>query len=114
MESTRSIRALALVAGLMAVLVLACSGPSTPTMLGAEDGIGGLTAAGTAKVDVCHRSGNGAWKRLNVGAPALPAHLAHGDGQPHGAVPGGGYVFDGTCGVVPDQDGAGQVPEIVQ
>ncbi len=35
-----------------------------------------------AKVDVCHRTGNGRFILININGNALPAHLAHGDGQP--------------------------------
>jgi hypothetical protein len=49
-----------------------------------------LVAAGTAsaqgeplgKVDVCHRTGNGAFHEINISRNALPAHLAHGDVLP--------------------------------
>ena len=35
--------------------------------------------AGQPKVDVCHRTGAGGFNLINVAAPAVPAHLAHGD-----------------------------------
>lgn len=54
------------------------------------------------KVDLCHKQGNGRFQPISVGAPALNAHLAHGDVlQPNGLVPGGGgFVFDSACTVV--------------
>ncbi len=49
-----------------------------------------LVAASTAtavgrpqdKVDVCHRTGNGSFHRINISGNALPAHLRHGDALP--------------------------------
>ena len=35
-----------------------------------------------AKVDVCHRTGNGSFHEINISGNALPAHLAHGDVLP--------------------------------
>ena len=54
----------------------------------AEDGE--QLAGGVEKVDICHRPpGNPANAHpITVGAPALPAHLAHGDNV--GACEGGG------------------------
>jgi hypothetical protein len=52
------------------------------------------------KVQLCHRTGAGFFVLIEVGAPAEPAHLAHGDGKPNGAVPNQpGAVFGPTCGV---------------
>ncbi len=58
--------------------------------------------AGQPKVDVCHKG-----HMINVAAPAVPAHLAHGDQLPDCAgVCGGSAVLDcaGVCGgsAVPD------------
>ena len=55
-----------------------------------------------AKVDLCHKQGNGRFNALTVSTNALAAHLAHGDvQQPNGVVPGGeGFVFDAACNVV--------------
>lgn len=50
------------------------------------------------KVDVCHREGNGSFHLINISGNALPAHLAHGDGQPGGLVPGTpAKQFDSAC-----------------
>jgi hypothetical protein len=55
--------------------------------------------AAPAKVDLCHRIGNGSFQPISVSTNAAGAHLAHGDvQQPNGAVPGSpGYVFDSKC-----------------
>ena len=34
------------------------------------------------QVDVCHRTGNGAFHEINISGNALSAHLAHGDVLP--------------------------------
>lgn len=60
-----------------------------------------VSAAPAAKVDVCHGEGNGAYHLINVSENALPAHLAHGDGQPGDAVPGmPDKVFGEACELV--------------
>jgi hypothetical protein len=52
------------------------------------------------KVDLCHRTGNGSFHLINVSISAEPAHLAHGDGRPGGAVPGSpGRTFGANCSV---------------
>ena len=52
------------------------------------------------KVSLCHRTGNGDFHLITVSIDAEPAHLAHGDGFPGGAVPGQpGKVFTATCGI---------------
>lgn len=57
-----------------------------------------------AKVTVCHANGAGIFTALSVGANALPAHAAHGDGLPGGAVPDmPGYAFDASCTAVQSQ-----------
>lgn len=56
-----------------------------------------------AKVDVCHYvAGTDTYKLISVGAPALSAHLRHGDGVPGGEVPGADVlsVFDEDCAIV--------------
>jgi hypothetical protein len=55
--------------------------------------------AGMARVAVCHYDADaGTFHLITIAAPALPAHLRHGDGLPGGAVPGPeGYVFDEAC-----------------
>jgi len=60
------------------------------------------SAAPPAKVDLCHRTGNGSYQPLSVSANAAGNHLAHGDvQQPNGAVPGSpGFVFDSQCNAV--------------
>jgi hypothetical protein len=52
------------------------------------------------KVTLCHRTGAGFYNRISVDIDAEPAHLAHGDGYPGGAVPNSpGQVFSATCTV---------------
>ena len=59
-----------------------------------EDGGGG------PKVQLCHRTGNGQYHLISVGASAERAHRAHGDGMVGEAVPGNsGRVFTASCGV---------------
>jgi hypothetical protein len=52
------------------------------------------------KVSLCHRTGAGFYVLINVSIDAEPAHMAHGDGKPGGAVPGRpGQSFSAGCGV---------------
>jgi hypothetical protein len=54
----------------------------------------------TAKVQLCHRTGNGSFHMIEVSVSAEPAHRAHGDGMVGEAVPGSpGRVFTASCGV---------------
>ena len=64
---------------------------------------GPTLAAKTAKVDVCHRRGNGSFHLINVNGNALAAHIGHGDGQPGDLVPGATIsviqgLYGGNCG----------------
>ncbi|HEX6324152.1 MAG TPA: hypothetical protein VFZ36_10540, partial [Vicinamibacterales bacterium] len=53
------------------------------------------------KVDVCHLNDTGGYQMINVSGNSLSSHLAHGDGQPNGAVPGGSHqVFGASCQVI--------------
>ena len=53
-----------------------------------------------ARVQLCHRTGNGRYQQLEVSASAEPAHRAHGDGKIGEAVPGmAGKVFGAGCSV---------------
>jgi hypothetical protein len=62
-----------------------------------------VVASPVGKVEICHHSDTGGiFRPLSVAAPAVSAHLDHGDGMPGGEVPGmAGYVFGDGCGVVP-------------
>jgi hypothetical protein len=62
----------------------------------------GVATAAPGKVDLCHVTGNGSYRPINVSVNALAAHLRHGDvQQPNGAVPGvPGAVLDASCAVV--------------
>jgi hypothetical protein len=90
---------LVLVALLFGTLALAGCDAADPTA------DAGLTAAprpdgaGMDRVAVCHYDADaGTFHLITIAAPALPAHLRHGDGLPDGAVPGPeGYVFDEAC-----------------
>ena len=76
----------------VSVLALGACADSTVTSPATRNVTAGRPAfsvgAGTTKVDVCHRTGNGTFILITVGAPAVPAHLDHGDGFPGGYVPG--------------------------
>ena len=65
-------------------------------------GDGPVVTGRPAKVAVCHYDDDaGAFRLIEVGAPALPAHVRHGDGVPGGAVPGQeGSTFDAACAPV--------------
>ena len=98
----------------LAVAVLGCQqgshSPTAPTR--SEPALGGSgDAASTAssvtssaqheRVDLCHRTGNGRYEKLAVAAPAVSAHLAHGDGRVGDAVPSApGRVFDASCAAI--------------
>jgi hypothetical protein len=80
--------------------LLACSDGTAPTSLDSvgELQFGASRTSGQIKVKVCHRKADGSFKLINIGAPALDAHLAHGDAAPGDPVPGmAGYVFDDAC-----------------
>jgi len=53
--------------------LLTTSTPLTTSTTGDEAG------SGQAKMDVCHKTGSGKEHTINIAAPAVPAHLAHGD-----------------------------------
>lgn len=90
-----------------ALFSAACSGmPVNPTGPAPASATGntsqgtGAPQSSASKVDVCHRSGRG-FHLINVSGNALQAHLAHGDGQPHGPVPGTtDRVFGAACDVL--------------
>ncbi len=113
------------VAGLGGLLTVGCADSSTPTsptsvspvnggssvnsasgastsavsVAGAVNSLAGAKSIKSAKVDICHVTGNGSYRLINVSSRAQAAHLAHGDGLPFSAAPGGGFVFDGACNV---------------
>jgi hypothetical protein len=50
------------------------------------------------RVDVCHLNGTGEYNKITVADAAFETHLAHGDGEIGGDVPGlDGYIFDENC-----------------
>lgn len=87
----------AAVAGLLALFAIACGSSVNPNAPMSLSGVsnaslkgGGASSAG--KVDVCHKA-DGGYHLINISGNALPAHLAHGDGQPLGAVQGSTTQF---------------------
>lgn len=52
------------------------------------------------KVTLCHRTGNGRYRLIEVSESARPAHLAHGDGYPGGSAPSDRSLrFEQDCSV---------------
>ena len=50
------------------------------------------------KVSLCHKKGKGRYQLITVGAPAEPAHRAHGDAKPGEPVPNEtGKIFAADC-----------------
>jgi hypothetical protein len=89
-----------------------------PSMAHTPIALGGLLAAAStvlwlvpaaatisaqqSKTTVCHRTGNASFQPVTVADPAMPTHIAHGDGVVGGAVPDqSGYKFDSECRAVP-------------
>jgi hypothetical protein len=52
---------------------------STTAPLTTTGGDSENSGAGQEKMDVCHQTGNGGEHTINIAAPAVPAHKAHGD-----------------------------------
>lgn len=101
----RGFRNLALVVAALALSACAGSTVTSPTASAARNMNSRpsfAVAGGQEKVQVCHRTGNGTFHLITVGAPAVPAHLAHGDGFPGQAVPGrtDGASFAADCSIV--------------
>lgn len=84
----------ALTAGAAVLAAAACAETTT-------DPTGPIQAAVVAKVPLCHwdaTTGQFALIMVPSGGKPYQKHLAHGDGEPGGAVPGmPGYVFDDNC-----------------
>lgn len=54
-----------------------------------------------SKVDICHRTGNGSYRLINVSGNAKKAHLRHGDALPGDPVPGQeDQIFGDDCEIV--------------
>lgn len=68
-----------------------------------------LAAPPESKTVICHARGNGTWIAIEVAGAAVPAHLAHGDGEIGDPVPAmDWYVFGEDCALVlADSDGDG-------
>jgi hypothetical protein len=97
----------AVAVAVVALFAAACSGspanPNSPLSLSSNTNLkgGGAPQSSAGKVDVCHLNDTGGFQLINVSANALQSHLAHGDGQPNGAVPGGSrQVFGASCQVI--------------
>ena len=84
--------------------------PTAPTGPGAGLGVTGAPAvpgadvtseqqgARAPKVDMCHVTGNGTFRTINISANAVPSHVAHGDAAPFEEDPGQpGNVFSSAC-----------------
>ena len=83
-------------------LATADARPDAGFTTGRMSGDGPAVRGRQDKVAVCHSDDDGTFRLIEVGAPALPAHIRHGDGVPGGAVPGQeGFVFDSACAPVP-------------
>ena len=90
-------------AALALTALLACTeAPTEPVALDVD--VRSNARGGQAKVQVCHRQGEGGWNLITVGLPGVAAHKAHGDAEPGEAVPGSGdtQVFGPSCEVLPD------------
>ena len=60
----------------------------------------GMAVQAEAKVQLCHRTGNGSYHMIEVSVNAEPAHRAHGDAKAGEAVPGSpGRMFTADCSV---------------
>lgn len=55
-----------------------------------------------SKVLICHKTGNGTYRLININGNAVPAHINnHGDGFPDDWVPNQpGKKFTSTCGII--------------
>ena len=75
-------------------------------------GAAGATA-NPAKTDICHYSEEqDDYHLISVSDRSLPAHMAHGDGLPGGAVPGeSDFLFDANCAQFSDYNGNG-IPDV--
>jgi len=106
-SSPARLRLPAVVVGFVALVAAGCSGsPSSPISpslsgVGSTSLRGGAASSSAGKVDVCHLNDTGGFQLINVSGNSLPSHLAHGDGRPNGAVPGGSHqVFGASCQVI--------------
>ena len=77
----------------------ACSDidPTSPDLAPSD-----LEAAKQAKVGVCHYSADdgGSFHLISIAAPAVAAHMAHGDGLPGSPQPGNAGWFTDDCGTL--------------
>ena len=92
MRAVSPFRAVLLLAATLSLTLTACD-----TLIPTSETADAL--ARKAKVDVCHLDEDAAtYDLIQIAAPAVDAHLAHGDGLVGDAVPGqDGAVFDEAC-----------------
>jgi hypothetical protein len=87
-----------LVAG-AAIGLAACSEhPGGPTASVSPD-IEPAMSKGQARVSLCHATDAGAYVSIEVASPAVPAHMAHGDGTPGTALDDHSGTFTTECDV---------------
>ena len=84
---------------LAALSLAACSDLQTPSTPSAVIADGAMANSAVAKVSLCHRSEEtNSYILISIAPAAVPAHLAHGDGQVGDPVPGQpGKVFGADC-----------------
>ena len=110
----------------LAVALVGCdeAGPDAPTtearkadagfLITTVDLDGNRSERRQDKVAVCHYDDEaGSYELLSVGAPALDAHLRHGDGTPNDPVPDADATFGADCEVVPDLETGCSVERVV-
>ena len=82
-----------------AIVLVACNeSPTSVPSPASLDIAGAPLLAKKSRVAVCHRTGQGDYRLIEVSESALPAHLGHGDAQPGSDVPdAAGFEFDDAC-----------------
>jgi hypothetical protein len=80
---TRTLKRIAPLAALTALVAVALVGPGT------------ASAAPAPKTDICHQKGNGSYNLISVSGNAAAAHQAHGDAMPGDVV--GNQRLDDDC-----------------
>jgi hypothetical protein len=84
--------AFALSAGLLSLAACDAGEPTSPLEASVA------FSASKAKTDVCHRTDEGGFSKISVADAAYETHIAHGDGNIGGPVPGmDGYSFGDAC-----------------
>ena len=97
-----ALRHAALIAAACALAACADSPITSPARPGgATAGPSYSMAGGQAKVDVCHRMAKG-FIKITVGAPAVQAHMDHGDMLPGSFTPDFLWYMTPDCQLVPN------------